>query len=168
MNGDFTPLRDPKVVFKKLYFPDGRVLRIETKPASMIGPCGAPGYMTRPEPKDTFTGKTVEFVRTGFLNAREEVVNTWKSDDKWDRLQQAGYSYLPYHPQYVPKLTQVAVELKKPLRLREGSDRFDQGRFCDAAAGGQHHQCPSGIDRHLCFAARNEGGGDRFRTPLRP
>jgi hypothetical protein len=123
MNGDFTPLHDPKVVFEKLYFPDGRVLRIETKPASMIGPVVRPDALIRPEPKDTFTAKTAEFVRTGFLNAREEVVNTWKSDDKWDRLQQAGYSYLPYHPQYVPKRTQVAVELKGPLPF--GTVRID-------------------------------------------
>jgi len=115
MSGDFTPLRDPKAVFDKLYFPDGRVLAIETRPASLIGRVVRPDTFVSPEPKDSFTGKTVEFVRTGLINAREEVVNAWKSDDKWDRLQQAGYSYLPYHPQFISKRTQVAVELDQPL-----------------------------------------------------
>jgi hypothetical protein len=115
MSGDFTPLRDPKAVFEKLYFPDGRVLDIQTRPTSLMGRVVRPDTLISPEPKDSFTGKTVEFVRTGLINAREEVVNAWKSDDKWDRLQQAGYSYLPYHPQFIPKRTQVAVELNEPL-----------------------------------------------------
>jgi hypothetical protein len=123
MSGDFTPLRDPKAIFEKLYFPDGRVLRIETRPASLTGRVVRPDTFVSPEPKDSFTAKTVEFVRTGLLNAREEVVNTWKSDDKWDRLQQAGYSYLPYHPQFIPKRTQVAVELEEPLTF--GTVRID-------------------------------------------
>jgi hypothetical protein len=123
MSGDFTPLRDPKAVFEKLYFPDGRVLRIETRPASMMGKVVRPATQIAPEPKDTFAGKTAEFVRAGFLNAREEVVNAWKSDDKWDRLQQAGYSYLPYHPQFISKRTQVAVELREPLAF--GTVRID-------------------------------------------
>jgi hypothetical protein len=123
MSGDFTPLRDPKAVFEKLYFPDGRVLHIQTLPTSLMGRVVRPDTFVDPEPKDSFAGKTVEFVRTGLINAREEVVNTWKSDDKWDRLQQAGYSYLPYHPQFIPKRTQVAVELREPLAF--GTVRID-------------------------------------------
>lgn len=115
MSGDFTPLRDPIVVFEKLYFPDGRVVPIETIPASATGPVVRTDSLTAPQPRDSIAGKTVEFVRTGLINARAEVVNAWKSDGKWDRLQQAGYSYLPYHPQFIPKRTQVAVELKNPL-----------------------------------------------------
>jgi hypothetical protein len=40
---------------------------------------------------------------------------TWRSDDKWDRLEQMGYSYLPYHPQFIPAKTQISVELELPL-----------------------------------------------------
>lgn len=123
MSGDFTPLKDPKAVFEKLYFPNGRVLQIQTRPTSLMGPVVRPDTLITPEPKDSLTGKTVEFVRTGIINARAEVVNAWKSDDKWDRLQQAGYSYLPYHPQFIPKRTQVAVELDQPLAF--GTVRID-------------------------------------------
>lgn len=123
MSGDFTRLRDPKAVFEKLYFPDGRVLAIETKPTSLIGRVVRPDTLISPEPKDSFAGKTVEFMRTGLVNARQEIVDTWKSDDKWDRLQEAGYSYLPYHPQFIPKRTQVAVELQEPLTF--GTVRLD-------------------------------------------
>jgi hypothetical protein len=123
MSGDFTPLRDPKIVLEKLYFPDGRVLDIETKPTSAQGRVVRAEPTVPMEPKDTAVGKASEFVRAGFLNARQQLVHSWNADDKWDRLQETGYSYLPYHPQYVPKHTQVAVELNQPLTF--GTVRID-------------------------------------------
>jgi hypothetical protein len=123
MNGDFTPLQNPQIAFNKLYLPDGRVLSIQTVPASGRGVIPQPDTSVHVQPKDNFLGRTQEFLRCGFASAREQAVSTWKSGDKWDRLQATAYSYLPYHPQFIPARTQIAVELREPLSF--GSEKIN-------------------------------------------
>jgi hypothetical protein len=115
MSGDLTPLRNPLITFSKLITPDGRVMAINTTPRFGRGPVIRPEPTMKPEPRETLAGRTAEYVKTGFAYAREEVSTTWRSDDKWDRLVEMGYSYLPYHPQFIPAKTQISVELQEPL-----------------------------------------------------
>jgi hypothetical protein len=131
MNGDFTPLQNPQIAFDKLYIPDGRVLSIQTVPASGRGVVPQLDMSLHPQPKDNFVARTQELFRCGFVTAREQVVSTWKAGDKWDRLQATAYSYLPYHPQFVPARTQIAVELREPLSF--GSEKVNSAHEHTAA-----------------------------------
>jgi hypothetical protein len=115
MGGDFTPLHDPAIEFDTLVFPDGTRMPIKTTVESGRGAVIRPNKDIQPREEDSLVAKTREQVRVGFINARRRLTDTIQSPDKWQRLEQAGYSYLPYHPQFVPANTQVLAELAAPL-----------------------------------------------------
>lgn len=115
MGGDFTPLHDPAIEFDTLVFPDGTRIPIKTTVESGRGAVVRPNNDIQPREKNSVIGKAREEIRVGFINARRRITDTIQSPDKWQRLEQMGYSYLPYHPQFVPANTQVLTELAAPL-----------------------------------------------------
>lgn len=115
MGGDFTPLHDPAIEFDTLVFPDGTRMHIHTTVESGRGAVIRPNNDIQPREEDSLMGKTREELRVGFINGRRRLTDALQSPDKWQRLEQAGYSYLPYHPQFVPAKTQVLTQLAAPL-----------------------------------------------------
>ena len=115
MGGDFTPLRDPAIEFDTLVFPDGTRMPIKTTIESGRGAVIRPNNDIQAREQHSLVAKTREQVRVGFINAGRRITDTIQSPDKWQRLEQMGYSYLPYHPQFVPANTQVLTELAAPL-----------------------------------------------------
>jgi hypothetical protein len=115
MGGDFTPLHDPAIAFDTLVFPDGTRMHIMTTVESGRGAVIRPNNDIQPREEDSLMAKTREQVRVGFVNGRRRLTDALQSPDKWQRLEQVGYSYLPYHPQFVPANTQVLTQLAAPL-----------------------------------------------------
>jgi hypothetical protein len=115
IGGDFTPLHDPAIEFDTLVFPDGTRMPIKTAVESGRGAVIRPNNDIQPREENSLTAKAKEQVRVGFINARRRLTDAIQSPDKWQRLQAVGYSYLPYHPQFVPADTQVLTQLAAPL-----------------------------------------------------
>jgi hypothetical protein len=115
LNGDFTPLRNPEIQFDVLNLLDGTSMPIKTGIASQWG-IVAP-FRKRIEARKTnsFIGGTFERLRMETLNVRQDIVTEINSQPKWDRLQEEGYSRLPYHPQFLPANSRLSAELKEPL-----------------------------------------------------
>lgn len=117
MNGDFTPLRDPQIRFDILRLPDGKSIPLRTVLTSGRGlVVHAEGKPRRKgEPKDTALGRVAEDLKAAFDSQRQELIRTIHAPDRWERLQQAGYERLPYHPQYLSAGTRISTELEQPL-----------------------------------------------------
>jgi hypothetical protein len=88
---------------------------IKTTVESGRGAVIRPNNDIQPREENSLTAKAKEQVRVGFINARRRLTDAIQSPDKWQRLQAVGYSYLPYHPQFVPADTQVLTQLAAPL-----------------------------------------------------
>ena len=132
IGGDFTPLHDPQIEFDRVFLADGTAIPIKTKSTSGTGAVVRPETWIHPRPSSTWTGRTAELVRAGFANARRQVSSAWESPDKWDRLETTAYSYLPYHPQFVPMYTQISVELTEPLVIQTAMAATKANAFCAA------------------------------------
>jgi hypothetical protein len=114
-NGDFTPLRTPEIQFDVLKFPDGKTMPIKTGIASQWGVIAPLGERTQPRKKNSFGGRIFGQVRMELSNLRQEVMTEINSQPKWDRLQEEGYSRLPYHPQFLQTNTRLSAQLTEPL-----------------------------------------------------
>ena len=54
-------------------------------------------------------------MHTGIASARLQISTALKTPGKWHLLEEQGYSYLPYHPTYLPAKTSLAAPLVQPL-----------------------------------------------------
>jgi hypothetical protein len=117
MNGDFTPLRDPQIRFDILRLPDGKTVPLRTILTSGRGVVvHAEGKARRKgERKDTALGRVAESLKATLDSQTQELIRTIHAPDRWERLQEAGYERLPYHPQYLSAGTRISTELEQPL-----------------------------------------------------
>jgi hypothetical protein len=138
MNGDFTPFKDPQIEFDEVILPDGRPIAMKTTMKLGKGTIIRSQSMVRmaEDPEKTAqqskTARALGFVRSEFDGARDQIVTTMKSPDKWDLLQQNLYSYLPYHPQFIPAHTSIITELVEPLDF--GSESQLTGKLAKVGA----------------------------------
>lgn len=115
MGGDFTPQLNPEIQFESVRLPDGTSRPIQTAPTTGRG--AVVHYAAR---KHSFahlslTRAAIDNVHTGIATARLQISTLLRSPGKWHLLQETGYSYLPYHPIYLPAHTSLAAPLTEPL-----------------------------------------------------
>lgn len=117
MNGDFTPLRDPQIRFDTLQLPSGQTMALRT--ALTSGRSGVFHAESPVAPKTTSNqsavGRVKQELKEKWDSERQELIKTIHDPHKWERLQEAGYARLPYHPQYLQAGTRVSTELEQPI-----------------------------------------------------
>jgi hypothetical protein len=138
MNGDFTPFKDPQIEFDKVILPDGRSIAMKTTIKLGKGKIiRSQSTVRMAEDRESTTqlsrtARVFGLVRDEFGGARDQIVTTMKSPDKWDLLQENLYSYLPYHPQFIPAHTSIITELVEPVDF--GSEIQPTGKLTKVGA----------------------------------
>ena len=113
LRGDFTPFHIPVVQFDQLVLPDGSVQSIVSQNATD----GAPVlHLSAPPP-----ARQRSFLRQQMDRAKQQMKDTAAlvtAPGRGDRLVQAIYRQLPYHPERIESGTAWTVSLDQPLSLR--------------------------------------------------
>ena len=115
MNGDFTPQNIPQIRFDTLQFPDGTKTAVHTALASARGNVVHYTARTRRSRERSWGRTAIEGIKAGISSARQQITTAIRSPNKRDRIEEAAYGYLPYHPRFLPANTRVAPELEQPL-----------------------------------------------------
>jgi len=115
MAGDFTPQLNPEFQFESIQLPDGTRLPIQTAPSPGRGRVVHYAAKHKVPGRSSLVRAAVDNVRTGIASARLQISTALKTPGKLHLLEEAGYSYLPYHPTFVPAKTSVAASLTEPL-----------------------------------------------------
>jgi hypothetical protein len=111
--GDFTPFHIPVVEFDQLVLPDGSVQSIVSQNATD----GAPVLHLSAAPSATRRS----FFTQQLNRTKQQVKDTvavLTAPGRGDRLVQAIYRQLPYHPERIESGTAWTVSLEKPLSLK--------------------------------------------------
>ena len=111
--GDFTPFHIPVVQFDRLVLPDGSTQPVISQNATD----GAPVLHLSAAP----SGTRRSFLARQLYLAKQQVkgaVALVTAPGRGDRLVQAFYRQLPYHPERIESGTAWTVSLEKPLSLR--------------------------------------------------
>lgn len=114
LNGDFTPLKQPVIVFDSLQLPDGLRLPIQAEASERTADLVKMGA---PKKKKSLFKKAVTAMHTKFDEARQSVSNAFHSHHKSDRALQILYGQLPYHPQDIWPGTEFDADLTQPLAV---------------------------------------------------
>jgi hypothetical protein len=120
--GDFTPFHTPVVQFDQLVLADGSVQPIVSQNATN----GAPVLHLSAPP----SANRRSFLAQQLYRAKEQIKDTVAlvtAPERGDRLVQAIYKQLPYHPERIESGTAWTVSLEQPLSLRPGSFAADLG-----------------------------------------
>jgi hypothetical protein len=113
LRGDFTPFHIPVVQFNQLVLPDGSVQSIVSQNATD----GAPALHLSAAP----AAPQRSFFTQQLNRAKQQVKDTVAvvtAPGRGDRLVQAIYRQLPYHPERIESATAWTVSLEQPLSLR--------------------------------------------------
>jgi hypothetical protein len=116
LRGDFTPFHIPVVQFDQLVLPDGSVQSIVSQNATD----GAPVLHLSAAP----SAPQRSFFTRQLNRAKQQVKDTVAvvtAPGRGDRLVQAIYRQLPYHPERIESATAWTVSLEQPLSLRPDS-----------------------------------------------
>jgi hypothetical protein len=112
MSGNFTPLREPQIEFDSLVLRDGtRSMATDVSP-------GTETMVRFTDSKAPAKGRiaTAKDMAREQIEARKRaVIDAVKAPGKMDRLKDALWSMLPYHPQSLPQGTRFTATLKSPL-----------------------------------------------------
>ena len=120
--GDFTPFHIPVVQFDQLVLPDGSVQSIVSQNATD----GAPVlHLSAP-----LSANRRSFLAQQLYRAKQQMKDTVAlvtAPGRGDRLVQAIYRQLPYHPERIESGTAWTVSLEQPLSLRPDSFAAEVG-----------------------------------------
>ncbi len=120
--GDFTPFHIPVVQFDQLVLPDGSVQSVMGQNATD----GAPVIHLSAAPSAT----PRSFLAQQLYRAKQQVKDTVAlvtAPGRGDRLVQAIYRQLPYHPERIESGTAWTVSLEQPLSLSPDSFTAEVG-----------------------------------------
>jgi hypothetical protein len=116
LRGDFTPFHIPVVQFDQLVLPDGSVQSVVSQNAAD----GAPVLHLSAPPSTNQRS----FLARQLYRAKQQMKDTVAlvtAPGRGDRLVQAIYRQLPYHPERIESGTAWTVSLEQPLSLRPDS-----------------------------------------------
>ncbi len=120
LGGNFTPLRDPRLTFDTLTLKDGRSISIQTSTS--------PGTDTvvrfkagATEQKKGKVATATEIARQQIESRKRAVIDAVKGPGKMDRVKQALWSFLPWHPHYLPATSRFNAKLLSPIDFGEVS-----------------------------------------------
>jgi hypothetical protein len=118
--GNFTPLREPQIIFDTLILKDGKSVPIRT----IVTP-GADKVIRfnagAAEQKKSKVASATEMARQQIEAKKRAVINTIKAPGKMDRVEEAAWSYAPWHPQYLPSASRFNAKLQAPIDFGEVS-----------------------------------------------
>lgn len=115
MAGDFTPQLNPQIEFQTLQLPDGTTRAIKTVPTAGRGRVVHYAAKKRVRAHSSLARMAFENMQTGIASARLQISTALKTPGKWHLLEEQGYSYLPYHPRFLPAKTSLAAPLSESL-----------------------------------------------------
>jgi hypothetical protein len=112
MSGNFTPLREPQIEFDSLVLEDGtRSMATDVSP-------GTETMVRFTDSKAPAKGRIAtakDMAREQIETRKRAVIDAVKAPGKVDRLKDALWSMLPYHPQSLPPGTRFTATLKSSL-----------------------------------------------------
>lgn len=117
LGGDFTPLHEPQIRFKKVLLGDGEVA-IDSQPSSH----GVEVVRFQ----SLAAGQHASLMKKLWADAvgrGHETVRTFTAPDKAERAKRALYSELPYHPELVLAGTQYEVELASAVTVPSPTEK---------------------------------------------
>lgn len=112
LDGDFTALSVPEILFERLQLPDGSEIAF-TAPA--IERDAVVVRMNRAKPDNSVGG----ILKKEYDARRREIMGGYVSPGKSERLRQWFYHMLPYHPQNLWTGQQFDAELSQPLEVAQ-------------------------------------------------
>lgn len=117
LNGDFTPLHEAEVQFTTLVLPDGKRIPIHTVETPGLNSLAS----LHPKKQTDQTNGVIETAKAQVQHqietARQNLSDTVRAPGKKERLEDYLWAKLPYHPQYVRRLTRFDAELIEPLQF---------------------------------------------------
>ena len=148
--GNFTPIREPQLVFESLVLNDGETLPLQTEVNAGADTVVRFNAGAAEEKKGKIAAAT-ELARQQIENKKRQVLDTIKSPGKMDRIKEALWSLAPWHPQYLTPGARFTAKLQAPLTFGEvGIDPTKLTELGDAAPRGC---CGRGaIDQRARFA----------------
>jgi len=113
-NGDFTPMREPQIVFDTLVFEDGRRIPIQTS----VGP--GTDTMVRFESNERARKKSrvaaaAATARTEIHARKQAVIDAVKTPGRMARVKTLLWGFAPYHPQSLAPGSRFKATLVSPL-----------------------------------------------------
>jgi len=113
-NGDFTPMREPQIVFDTLVFEDGRRIPIQTS----VGP--GTDTMVRFESNERARKKSrvaaaAATARTEIHARKQAVIDAVKTPGRMARVKNLMWGFAPYHPQSLAPGSRLKATLVSPL-----------------------------------------------------
>lgn len=115
LNGDFAPLRQAEVQFTTLVLPDGKRIPIHTLETPGLNSLANLHPKKPANPNAGVIGTAKAQVKNQIETARQNLSDTVRAAGKTERLEDYIWAKLPYHPQYVRRLTRFDAELSEPL-----------------------------------------------------
>ncbi len=131
LDGDFTPLAVPDVRFDALQLPDGSMLPFSA-PATERDAVTV--RMTSASADRSVKGR----LKTEFSARRQELMGTYISKGRVERLEQYFYKMLPYHPQNLWTGQQFDADLEQPLAVPQPAGQpasLPSGNFTATSGG---------------------------------
>jgi hypothetical protein len=116
LRGDFTPFHIPVVQFDQLVLPDGSVQSIVSQNATDGAPVLHLSAAPSPPQRSFFTQQLNRAKQQA-----KDTVAVVTAPGRGDRLVQAIYRQLPYHPERIESATAWTVSLEQPLSVRPDS-----------------------------------------------
>ena len=132
LDGDFTPLAVPEVRFDALQLPDGSLLQFS---APAIERDAVTVRMTSATADTSVRGR----LKTEFAARRQEMMGSYVSKGRVERLEQYFYKMLPYHPQNLWTGQQFDANLQQPLAVPQPASQpasLPLGDFAAARSSG--------------------------------
>ncbi len=117
LNGDFTPLHEAEVQFTTLVLPDGKRIPIHTVETPGLNSLANLHAKKQTNQNMGVMGTAKAQVKNQIETARQNLSDTVRAPVKKERLEDYLWAKLPYHPQYVRRLTRFDAELSEPLQF---------------------------------------------------
>jgi len=114
LSGNFTPVREPQLEFDSLLLPGGKSMAISTS----VAPGTDRVVRFDGGAKDAKKGRiatATEMARQQIEARKRAVIDTVKAPGKMDRIKDALWSFLPYHPQHLPAGSRFNAKLLASL-----------------------------------------------------
>ena len=132
LGGDFTPLHEADVEFSSLVLPDGRSVvlnTVETPGLNSLANLNAKKQPASANRNSGVMGTAKAQVQNKVTQTRQKVLDLVRGPGKKERLEDFLWAKLPYHPQYVRRLTRFDAELAEPLQFGSAMVKSDELRL---------------------------------------
>jgi hypothetical protein len=118
--GNFTPIREPQLVFDSLVLDNGKKVPLQTEVNAGADTVVRFNSGASEEKKGRIAVAT-ELARQQIEAKKRQVLDTIKSPGKMDRIKEGVWSLAPWHPQYLRTGARFTAKLQAPLAFGEAA-----------------------------------------------